>query len=298
MKSPQALGHRARVTSPLIRVGLIGPGRAGQALARLLPPSEYELGPILSRSFTSARRVTRQMRLGTPVRSYEDFADCDLILIAVPDDAIAAVAQGLASASFSFQGKVVVHSSGALDSSVLAPLRARGAGVGSLHPLQTFGRHVLSLAGVYFAIEGDEKALRLTHTLVISLQGKVLRIKPEQKPYYHAAATFASPLFTPLMEAAVRLMARAGVRPKTAILALRPLLLTTLDNFVYTGKLSWTGPLARGDADTVHKHLQCLARYDSSLAHYYRAAALAALDLFNRHPELRRVLNEADSDGK
>src|ERR1041384_3758933 len=178
----------------MIRVGLIGPGRAGQALARLLPPSRYELGPVLSRTYTSARRAVREMRLGTPANSIEDFARCRLILITVPDDAIAGTAAKLAKASFSFRRKVVLHTSGALDSSVLAPLRARGASVGSIHPLQTFGRHVLSLAGVHFAGEGDEAALRMARSLVTTWHGKLLRIRRAQKTLYHVAATFASPL--------------------------------------------------------------------------------------------------------
>ena len=128
----------------------------------------------------------------------------------------------MAGATFSFRRKVVLHTSGALDSAVLAPLRSRGGAVGSLHPLQTFGRHVLSLAGVHFAVEGDEAALRLAQSLVTDWHGKLLRLKPGQKSFYHATTTFASPLFTPLMEAAVRPMGRAGIGPKAAFHALRP----------------------------------------------------------------------------
>lgn len=289
---PTERGHKPRAV--MLRVGLIGPGRAGQALVRLLPPGEYELGPVLSRNFTSARRVTRQMRLGTPTNDFDDFAGCGLILIAVPDDAIASVAEQLAGASFSFRKTVVLHTSGAVDSSALGPLRARGAAVASVHPLQTFGRRVLSLSGIYFAMEGDERAMRLAHSLVTAWQGKVLRIRSEHKALYHAAATFASPLFTPLMEAAVRLMGGAGIRPKTASRALRPLLLNTLENYVHTGKQSWTGPLARGDLRTVRKHLEALERFDPNLAGYYRASALAALALLHGHPDLQRLLEEWD----
>ncbi len=276
----------------MLRVGLIGPGRAGQALVRLLPRSRYELGPVLSRSLTSARRAARLMRMGAPTVDYEQLASCGLILIAVPDDAIAGAAGRLAGVSFAFRRKVVLHSSGALTSQALQPLQARGASVGSLHPLQTLGRHVHTLAGVHFAVEGDEAAMRLARTLVTDWRGKLLRIKPGHKALYHAAATFASPLFTPLMQAAVRLMGAAGVRPQPAIQALRPLLLTTLDNFAHTGRQSWTGPLARGDAATVRLHLEALAGFDPNLAGYYRAAALTALRMFNRHPELQKLLAE------
>ncbi len=274
----------------MVRVGLIGPGRAGQALVRLLPASKYEIGPVLSRTFTSARRAVRIMRIGAPAASAEDFADCPVILIAVPDDAIERVAVRLAEASFSFRGKVVLHTSGALESSVLSPLRSRGAAVGSLHPLQSFGRHVLSLAGVHFAAEGDERAVRWAQTLVTDWQGKLLRLKPGRKALYHAAATFASPLFTPLMQAAVVLLGRAGIGPKAAIRALKPLLLTTLENFTHSGRKSWTGPFARGDAGTIARHLAALQAADPRLAEYYRCSALSALALMDRHPELRELL--------
>lgn len=273
-----------------MHVGLIGPGRAGQALVRLLPSRKYEIGPILSRTLTSARRAARLMRLGVATDSYEAFAASRIVLIAVPDDSIAGVAARLAEASFSFHRKVVLHTSGALDSSILQPVRARGAAVASLHPLQTFGRHVLTLGGVHFAVEGDEKALRWAQSLVTDWRGKLLRIKPGRKVLYHAAATFASPLFTPLMQAAVTLMGRAGIGRKTAIQALKPLLLTTLENFAHSGRQSWTGPLARGDAGTVEKHLRALDSADPLLAQYYRVSAACALALLDRHPQLRSVL--------
>ena len=277
----------------MLRVGLIGPGRAGQALVRLLPSSKYEIGPVLSRTFTSARRAVRLMRLGTPTADFGDFAACRFIFIAVPDDAIAAVVSQLAAdAAFPFRGKVVFHTSGALDSSLLEPLRARGAAVASLHPLQSFGRHVLSLAGVYFAVEGDEKALRWAQTLVTDWHGKLLRLKPGKKILYHTAATFASPLLTPLLQAAVTLLGYSGIGPKTAIQALKPLLLNTLENFVHSGRQSWTGALARGDAGTIEKHVATLLSTDPVLAQYYRWSALSALAILDRHRNLRHLLEE------
>jgi len=276
----------------MIRVGLIGPGRAGQALVRLLPSSKYEIGPILSRTFTSARRAVREMRFGSPTADCADFRDCRIILIAVPDDAIAGAAASLAQAPFSFRGKVVFHTSGAMEAAVLNPLRAPGAAVASLHPLQSFGRHVLSLAGVHFAVEGDEKAMRIAQTLVTDWHGKLLRLKPGRKVLYHAAATFCSPLFTPLLQAAVELMAQAGVGPKTAIRALRPLLTTTLENFARSGFQSWTGPLARGDAGTVNRHLEALDAASPTLARYYRRSALSALELLKHQPGIERLLVE------
>ncbi len=278
----------------MLRVGLIGPGRAGQALVRLLPASDYDVGPVRSRTLASARRATRQMRRGEPTEDWEDFARCGLILIATPDDAIATVAGELAAASFSFRRKVVLHTSGALTSSELEPLRARGAFVGSLHPLQTFGRPVWSLAGVCFAVEGNAAATRAAQSLVAAWRGKVLRLRPEQKALYHAAATFVSPLLTPLLEAAVRSIGRAGVPRKRAIQVLLPLISTTLSNYVQAGPQTWTGPLARGDAVTVRKHLEALSHQDTALARYYQATALGALALFGRHADLQRLIREAE----
>jgi predicted short-subunit dehydrogenase-like oxidoreductase (DUF2520 family) len=127
---------------------------------------------------------------------------------------------------------------------------------------------------------------------VTDWHGRVIRLRPGHKALYHAAATFASPLFTPLLEAAVTLLRRTGIGPKTAIQALRPLLVTTLDNFSHAGRQSWTGPLARGDAATVRRHLEALKRADPVLASYYRASALAALALLHRNPALEKILTE------
>ena len=262
----------------MLHVGLIGPGRAGQALIRLLPPDRYEVGPVLSRSRTSARRVTGRIRLGKPADSEADFSCCDLILIAVPDEALAGVVRRLASPSVSFRRKVVLHTSSALDSSALAALRAGGAAVASLHPLQTLARGV-SLSGAYFAAEGDKAAMRLAQRLVADLQGKLIRLRPGQKSPYHIAAAFASPLLASLLEAAVRLMGRAGVPPKTARQALETLLRTTLEHYSPNARQSWAGPLASGE-ETVRRHLEPLSRLHADLAHYYSAFALAALPLF------------------
>jgi predicted short-subunit dehydrogenase-like oxidoreductase (DUF2520 family) len=233
------------------------------------------------------------MRRGAPTADYEDFSGCGLILVAVPDDAIAAVGRELAGAALSFYRKVVLHTSGALSSSELEPLRQRGASVGSLHPLQTFGRPVDSLAGVYFAVEGDPPAERAALALVRAWHGNPLRLEARQKALYHAAATFASPLLMPLLECAARLMQRAGVPAKTAVRALLPLVATTVENFAHAGRQSWTGPLARGDAATVRRHLQTLSRQERALFDYYRASAAGALAVLRRDPELERLLREA-----
>ena len=116
------------------KIGLVGPGRVGRALAERLPPDLFQLGPVLSRTRTSARRAVRLIGAGAAAGDSEEFHSCNAVLITAPDAALEAVAARLAQVGFSWRKKVVLHTSGTLSSKVLEPLRARGAEVGSMHP--------------------------------------------------------------------------------------------------------------------------------------------------------------------
>ena len=138
--------------------------------------------------------------------------DTDVVWITVPDDAIAGVARVLAR-SQEWKGKVVFHSSGALTSDELAPLREKGARVASVHPMMTFVRGVApQMAGVAFAAEGDAAAVRVAKSIVERLGADALSIKKENKVLYHVFGSFASPLVIALMASLERVAVAAGIR--------------------------------------------------------------------------------------
>jgi predicted short-subunit dehydrogenase-like oxidoreductase (DUF2520 family) len=200
-------------------------------------------------------------------------------VIAVPDEQVAATAGRLARLDLP-AGLPVLHTSGALDSAVLAPLRARGCAVGSLHPLLAVSDAVAGaerMRGAWFAVEGDAGARAAAERLVDALGGRVLAIEPGGKPLYHAAAVFASNYLVALMATAERLAVQAGAPPESARAALGALARTALDGVAERGPAqALTGPISRGDAGTVRTHLTRLSPSDAAL---YSVLARATLEV-------------------
>lgn len=166
-------------------------------------------------------------------------------------------------------GCVVFHLSGALSTDVLAPLHNVGYSVGSLHPLQTVADPWFSadrLVGVAFAIAGDPTAMLAARRLVNALDGMALVIPPNLRPTYHTAAVMASNYLVAIMGAATRLLHQAGVPTDQTLPALLPLIEGTLDNLKHLGvPAALTGPVSRGDTDTVRLHLARLSPDDRTL---------------------------------
>src|SRR5580704_4677974 len=265
-------------TKPLITI--VGAGNLAGALATALHRARYKIDQIVSRrsavSLRRARRLAREVGASAEGVSRVRIR-AEVVLFCVPDSAIAAAAASLAGAA-DWKGKVALHSSGALTSDELAELRARGAAVASVHPLMTFVRGSRpSLGGVSFAIEGDPKAVRMARAIVRRLGGQPFAIGKQQKEAYHAWGMFASPLLTALLAASERVALAAGVHRKAARERMLPILRQTLVNYARLGAPgSFSGPIARGDAATVGKHLKVLLEVPQ-VREVYLALARAAL---------------------
>jgi predicted short-subunit dehydrogenase-like oxidoreductase (DUF2520 family) len=198
----------------------------------------------------------------------------DAVLLTVPDDAIAAVCASLAQADAFRPDTVVAHCSGALPSTVLAAARACGAGVGSLHPMQSFAtaeQAVRTLPGSCCCVEGDPEAVSVLEQMARSMGAHVLRVATEKKPLYHAAGCVASNYLVALQDAALRLNLAAGISHEDALRVMVPLLRGTVDNFEKVGLPGClTGPIARGDVDTVRHHLEAIESDAPDLAQLYK----------------------------
>lgn len=222
----------------------------------------------------------------------------DVTLLAVPDDALPSVARQLAEfGGNAWRGKIILHTSGALDRAVLAPLARRGAATGSLHPMQTFsGRGTPRLDGVIFAVEGDTRARRAARDIARRLGGVPLPVAGPAKPAYHAAGVLAAGHALALVEAAVQTLIHIGFSRRHALQTLLPLTRQMLDNFERLGpQAAWTGPVARGDYATVAKHLRALRRYPREFERAYAALALLGGCVLSKKPtatlaHLARVL--------
>ncbi|HEX3928738.1 MAG TPA: Rossmann-like and DUF2520 domain-containing protein [Gemmatimonadales bacterium] len=259
-------------------VAIVGAGRVGRTLARALVRLD--------------RPVTVLTRIAQPLPSLDTatvtdwapaLAAADLVVIAVSDDAIADVAKALVRTGAIGARHVVLHSSGLKDRSALAALDATGAALGSLHILQTFrspeGEPDL-LAGSPGVVEGDSRAIEAARAFAGMLKlTPIVTIAASEKPRYHAAAVFASNYLVVLVDVAARLGALAGVSDGTGALFL-PLLRGTISH-LGTGDpaAAQTGPIRRGDAGTVARHLSVLSEADRAL---YLALAEAALRLAER----------------
>jgi predicted short-subunit dehydrogenase-like oxidoreductase (DUF2520 family) len=272
-------------------VVIVGPGRMGLALgAALLQARAVERLIFYGRSIEppphpifEPGEVAAEYRIGPhPVPT-----GTTILILAVPDSALAEVAHDLAFAGPAPPGCAVFHLSGALSTEVLAPLHGVGYTVGSIHPLQAVADPWLSgdrLMGAAFAIAGEPAALVAARRVVDELAGRALVIAPTRRPVYHAAASVASNFLVSLMAFAVRLMDQAGVSEADALPALLPLVRGTLDNLQQLGvPAALTGPIARGDVDTVRLHLARLSPEDRVLycalgRELLRVSRLAGLD--------------------
>jgi predicted short-subunit dehydrogenase-like oxidoreductase (DUF2520 family) len=222
-----------------------------------------------------------------------------IVILAVPDAALNEVVHDLAMMGPAPAGCVALHLSGALSTDALEPLHHRGYAVGSMHPLMAVADPWFAgdrLVGAAFAMTGEPVAIMAARRVVAELGGTPLPIASAQRPLYHAAAVMASNYLVALTGAAVRMLGEAGVDPEDAVRALIPLLRGTLDNIAQLGVPSAvTGPIARGDVDTVRLHLARLSPEDRVLysglgKELLRLARQAGLDE-TRAAEIESLLN-------
>ncbi len=259
-----------------------------RALGRLLRDRGVDVVGIASRDPNRAGEAARF--IGTETVSYPELVRrAERIIIAVADDAVHCVAQLLGQSGM--DRGTVLYTCGSLGT-----LTIEGVSCGMLHPLQTIAsveQGVGSLPGSTFAISGDAEATAWAGEMVRVLDGRALRIRPGSAAIYHAAAVMASNYVTAMMASAVELMDAAGVGEEEALTALAPLLRTSVENTLTLGpRPALTGPIQRGDAATVARHLAALREASEETQALYRAAGRQALRVA-AHPnaEIERLLN-------
>jgi predicted short-subunit dehydrogenase-like oxidoreductase (DUF2520 family) len=291
------LAAMRKATSKRVTVSIVGPGRLGSALAVNLARAGYQTKFLVTRP---RKRVSGDViKLAQQVNAEvvalgEKTLDTRLVWLAVPDDEIALVAEKLAYVQ-EWHGRTVFHSSGALTSDALSPLRTKGAKVASVHPLMTFVRRsVPTLEGVTFGVEGDAAAVRLAMKVVRDLRGTAVPIKKRNKVLYHAFGTFASPMVIALMAALEQVGKAAGVKTSQLRGMAGPLLRQTLSNYLEHGaEEAFSGPLVRGDVATVRRHLAALQGIPQAREAYISLAraAIKLLPVKNKS-DIERELTE------
>jgi predicted short-subunit dehydrogenase-like oxidoreductase (DUF2520 family) len=283
---------------------IVGPGRAGLALGyALLQAEAVEALTVCGRRPEPPAHPLFIQGLAEYVFGLAPPGPrTGAVLLAVPDGVVPEMAHALAGQGNAPEGCAAFHLSGALSTDVLAPLHARGYAVGSLHPLQAIANPVTGaerLPGSYFAVTGTPQAVAVARRLAGALGSPLLTVPETRRPLYHAAAVMASNFLPPLMDSACRMLERAGIPYDEALPALLPLVRGTLDNIEEMGvDASVTGPVLRGDLETLGLHLRALDPSDRRL---YAVLGLELARLASeRVPEeaLREILErfERESD--
>lgn len=269
-------------TEATSRTAIAGTGAIARAFGHLLHKAGEPAAFILSRDAARARSAADAIGGGIRAATYATLPrHLSQLIIAVPDMAIAQVASAVSACS---ELRVALHTSGNTGLEALDVLAKRGVSCGSIHPLQTVTlRSKSALDGAAFTVWGEGLAAVWAQRLATAAGGETLRISPAHKSIYHAAAVMASNHVLALLDSSEWLMAAADVSTRSARHALGILMKTAVEGGLREGPMAaLTGPIARGDVETVQEHLEALATAPSDIRLLYRAASTRTLDLARR----------------
>jgi predicted short-subunit dehydrogenase-like oxidoreductase (DUF2520 family) len=285
-----------------LRVGVIGAGRVGAVLAAALRQRGHVIVSVAGESDASQGRAAALLP-GVPIQKPTAVArGCDVLLLTVPDDMLGNVVTQLSAAGAIREGQYVVHTSGSHGLRVLEPAIARGARPVALHPAMTFtgtSRDLDRLSDCVFGVTAGADERAWVSDLVAELGASVMWVPEELRGLYHAGLAHGANHLVTLVTQAMELLGAAGADDPAAIL--RPLLQAALDNALAEGDSALTGPIVRGDVNTVRAHLAEISRTAPDTLPSYVALARATLDrvvtdgrvLPIRASAIRRVLDEA-----
>jgi predicted short-subunit dehydrogenase-like oxidoreductase (DUF2520 family) len=292
---------RAATGQPPI-IGIVGAGAVGTALGVALSRAGWPVAAVASRD------PARRERFRQLVEGARGFAEAnalldevELVILAVPDDAIPSVAGSLRM----YSGQALVHTSGALGAEALSPAMAAGTQTGAFHPLVAFAdteRAVAALKGATVAIEGDDQLAALLAEMAEAIGAQPVRLARGSKAAYHAAAVLAAGGFVALLDAIAELGRVAGLDEAGSLAIYGPLIEQTLGNARTLGiRAALTGPITRGDAGTLRSHLATLQAHAPGVLPLYRAAAEREISLAEARgaltPEAARQLRTSLATG-
>ncbi|MBI4853684.1 MAG: DUF2520 domain-containing protein [Acidobacteria bacterium] len=249
-------------------VAIVGLGRVGNTLAFLLKEIGYHIETVIGRNSQQTIKAFEAWQTDYFTLTSEpswNFPLPDLLFITTPDNVISNIVSRLATYKTDlWQKTIVFHCAGALSSQILLPLAKLGASVGSIHPLKSFAlpiKSITEIEGIYWCIEGDERAKTFAEHLVKLTKGKSVAIEPNKKALYHAAAVMSCGHLVALLDLSLKMLIECGISQEQAKEMLLPLIEGTIKNFATkTPSQALTGPFAREDYQTVNQHLQALKK--------------------------------------
>ena len=264
---------------PRLRVGVIGTGRVGAVLGAALRRAGHELVAVTAVSDVSRLRAEALLP-GVPILDLPAVVlGVDLVLVAVPDDALTGLIAGLAETGNVHPGQFWCHPAGRFGIEVLEPATRMGALPLALHPVMTFTGTSLDLSRLSdcpFGVTAPEVLRPVAEALVVEMGGDPFWVPEEQRSTYHAALAYGSNYLITLVAQCLDLLRRAGLEDPQRLVA--PLLSASLDNALRLGDQALTGPVARGDAASVADHVRAIEEVSSEAASAYRALGRLTAD--------------------
>ncbi len=263
---------------------IVGCGKVGTALGIFLAKAGYKAVGLAGRSIASAQRTAEIIDCD----HYSDIPweitrNADVVFITTPDGAIIEACDSIAGHKGFADKAVVLHCSGALPSTILSTAKTCGAQTGSMHPMQTFAStefYANPFFGITVSVEGENDAVNMAKQIAADLGGSSVTILTETKTLYHASAVVASNYLVALLDLAFRLMGASGIAARDALKVLKPLIEGTLSNIEEVGiPAALTGPIARGDAETVEKHIEEIGLTTPRLLNLYKTLGWYTIDI-------------------
>ncbi len=259
---------------PRLDVGVVGTGRAGSVIGAALKRAGHQIKACTAVTDLSKLRAEALLP-GVAILSIEEtVADRDLILLSIPDDVLVEVVSGLAATNAVSPGTFVLHLSGRYGIDILRPLTEQGCLPLALHPVMTFTGTSIDLnrlSACPFGVTTHQTLRPVAETLVMEMGGDPVWVPEASRSLYHAALTFGANNLMTLVNQTSELLESAGISNPELLVA--PLLSASLDNALRNGDSALTGPIARGDAQTVREHLRVLANFDPAVTQAYRSLA-------------------------
>ncbi len=275
-----------------LQFSLIGAGRVGLTFLKALIEEGYQVSDIIDKNWVKLKKQVTFVPPKTWKQDFQDLSSVDFIILAVPDDELCPVVLEL-ERIFRQEKKAnfIFHTSGLLTSEVLMPLQKQGVTIASCHPVQTFTSKATDsnkLRNIYFVVEGEIAGIKIIQEICKPLNNKVIVISREQKPSHHLACTIASNYLNVLIFTAAEILQSAGLTSEEPLEMLIPLASTTLDNIKNLGLgEALSGPVVRGDVDTVNKHIQYLTEKFPFFSNLYQDLGKILLT----YPSIKKTLS-------
>jgi predicted short-subunit dehydrogenase-like oxidoreductase (DUF2520 family) len=266
-----------------LNIAIIGAGSVGTTLGMILSANHHRITAVVSRTLTSARRCGKLVSCRTVSTTLEAIPQkTQIVFITTPHSAVRDVASALGRREgFRWRGVGVCHASGMLTADALEPLRKVGATTFSFHPLQTFPRDfhprkIVPLArGIVYGVDGSPAGIRIARKLASALEGRVLRVPPELREFYHAACVVASSHVVTLLGILKAFYGSIAPGREDFMDAFLPIISATLDNVRATSPArALTGPIARGGTETLRRHFEAIQQTAPALLPYYARMTL------------------------